>query len=101
MEQARAFVLAFRRRLGMFAQAQLGEGGGAYCSISKKKIDQSILLISVHPNQMKISQQNQPFRRPVGVDLFAGAGGMSLGFEQAGFDVVAAVEIDPISRMCA
>ena len=45
---------------------------------------------------MKISQQNQPFRRPVGVDLFAGAGGMSLGFEQAGFDVVAAVEIDPI-----
>jgi DNA (cytosine-5)-methyltransferase 1 len=35
-------------------------------------------------------------RRPVGVDLFAGAGGLSLGFEQAGFDVVAAVEVDPI-----
>jgi DNA (cytosine-5)-methyltransferase 1 len=34
--------------------------------------------------------------RPIGVDLFAGAGGMSLGFEQAGFDIVAAVEIDPI-----
>jgi DNA (cytosine-5)-methyltransferase 1 len=34
--------------------------------------------------------------RPLGIDLFAGAGGMSLGFEQAGFDVAAAVEIDPV-----
>ena len=34
--------------------------------------------------------------RPIGVDLFAGAGGMSLGFEQAGFDVAAAVEYDPV-----
>lgn len=31
------------------------------------------------------------------VDLFCGAGGLSYGFEQAGFKVVAAVDYDPVS----
>ncbi|WP_205647289.1 DNA cytosine methyltransferase [Actinobaculum sp. 313] len=36
------------------------------------------------------------FRRPLAVDLFAGAGGLSLGLEQAGYEIAAAVEYDPI-----
>ena len=37
--------------------------------------------------------------RPIAIDLFAGAGGFSLGAEQAGFDVVVAVEKDPVHAL--
>lgn len=40
-----------------------------------------------------------PERRPTCVDLFAGAGGFSVGFTTAGFDVVGAVETDPYAAI--
>ena len=33
--------------------------------------------------------------KPTVIDLFAGVGGLSLGFEMAGFEVVLANEFDP------
>lgn len=50
------------------------------------------------PNQSQDSGSaiNAGNPRPVAVDLFAGAGGLSLGLEQAGFDVAVAVEYDPV-----
>jgi DNA (cytosine-5)-methyltransferase 1 len=42
---------------------------------------------------------NENLPRPIAIDLFAGAGGFSLGAEQAGFDVAIAVEKDPVHAL--
>lgn len=36
-------------------------------------------------------------RAPRLLDLFSGCGGISLGFEAAGFEIVGGVEIDPLA----
>jgi DNA (cytosine-5)-methyltransferase 1 len=40
---------------------------------------------------------DRPPRRPLAIDLFAGAGGLSLGFVQAGFSIAASVDPDPFA----
>jgi DNA (cytosine-5)-methyltransferase 1 len=38
-------------------------------------------------------------KRPIAINLFPGCGGMSLGLEASGFDVVVAVEFDAIHAL--
>ena len=47
-------------------------------------------LDDVRPGQVV----ENPQRQPIGIDLFAGAGGFSCGFKQAGWHVIAANECD-------
>lgn len=47
--------------------------------------------------RMIVSTDGEPITRdtrPVAIDLFSGAGGFSLGLVQAGFQIVAAIELD-------
>jgi DNA (cytosine-5)-methyltransferase 1 len=45
------------------------------------------------------SRRRRRYDRPVAVDFFAGAGGFSMGFHQAGFHVAAAVEAWPTAAL--
>jgi DNA (cytosine-5)-methyltransferase 1 len=54
------------------------------------------MTITVSSPLKSFSLAGEMKRKLIGIDLFAGAGGMSLGFQGAGFEVCAAVEYDPI-----
>lgn len=45
-------------------------------------------------SKLTVKRRHYPLPRPIAIDLFCGAGGMSLGFEQAGFDVLLGVDVD-------
>lgn len=47
------------------------------------------------PLGLVVPDRQRVYDRPLGIDFFAGAGGFSLGFHQAGFHMIAAVEMDP------
>ncbi|MGH6779373.1 MAG: DNA cytosine methyltransferase, partial [Bradyrhizobium sp.] len=41
--------------------------------------------------------RDQPNARPRVLDLFAGCGGLSLGFKAAGYEIVGAIELDELA----
>ena len=52
--------------------------------------------MSFDKNMQLLQKQRVKKLKPTGIDLFSGAGGLSLGFEKAGFDIRYAIECDSI-----
>lgn len=64
--------------------------------MSPRVVDQSGAIWFERPSGLVVPRR---YRRPVAIDLFAGAGGASVGVHQAGFHVVAALEFDPYAAI--
>jgi DNA (cytosine-5)-methyltransferase 1 len=67
--------------------------GRAVCRNTEPRCDECPLVSFCEMGRQRVARAKCS-EAPLAVDLFAGAGGMALGFEQAGFRVAAAVEMD-------
>ncbi len=65
--------------------------GRAACTAQRPKCGECVLVSFCGRGREAVSEED---KRPVAVDLFAGAGGMGRGFRDAGFRVALAVESD-------
>jgi hypothetical protein len=74
--------------MALRATRAIGTGDGWDVTDSGLYVPDWAELDDVRPGQVI----ENPDRQPVGIDLFAGAGGFSCGFKQAGWHVIAASE---------
>jgi DNA (cytosine-5)-methyltransferase 1 len=70
---------------------------GVRVSVTESRLASRRPLPSQRPTRVSgVPQPPETSRRPVAIDLFCGAGGLSVGLELAGFDVVAGSDYDPV-----
>jgi DNA (cytosine-5)-methyltransferase 1 len=79
---------AVRKRLHI----NLVHHGRAICTTLKPKCGQCVLVSFCAEGRVVANTQAQ--KKPVAVELFAGAGGMGYGFQEAGFRIALAIEAD-------
>jgi len=74
---------------------------GAHRTYGVKVVRGPVLNLEPHKDAVedgaKLVSALESFKRPRAADLFCGAGGLSLGLQAAGFDVIVGVDDDPVA----